>query len=139
MTDSDIIHLEKMLDDFSKSFGPDADKKLPANILKFAEELLNDKSASHVPQKLWHKYLDVTRHSGFLKALREREKRYRWAETVFKSIRVSHYTLTKLLEQRVEAHPEKPLFITYDGEAKNEYTYRWVDSRLKKLQPHFYM
>ena len=136
MKDTDIVHLEKLLDNFKKPrFDPD--KKLSAGILKLAEELLSENNTVHFPQNLWHKYLDITRSSVFLRGLDEADKRGRWAETVFKAIRISHYSLLKLIEQRVGAHPEKPFFITYDGEAKNEYTYRWVESRLKKIATAF--
>ena len=107
MKDTDIVHLEKLLDNFKKPrFDPD--KKLSAGILKLAEELLSENNTVHFPQNLWHKYLDITRSSVFLRGLDEADKRGRLAETVFKAIRISHYSLLKLIEQRVGAHPEKP-------------------------------
>ena len=137
MNDTITKQFEKRLEDLERSIGHIADKKLPSDILKLAEDILSDKKYYHLQDGLWHKYLDLTRRSKFLKGLKDREERYRWAETVFQAIKCSHYSLLKLLEQRLSLHPEKPLFVTYDGEAKNEYTYRWVDSRLKKIATAF--
>jgi len=134
MDSVNINEFEKKLDDFSKGLW---EENFPSTILQLAEKILEEKKLFQRNDSLWHKYLDITRHSKFLKNLKDRDERYRWAETTFKAIKISNYSLLKLFEQRVLLHPEKPLFVTYEGEAKNEYTYRWVDSRLKKIATAF--
>ncbi len=60
-------------------------------------------------ERLWHRFLDVTRRPAFLQALGGRGQRQRWAEAAFAAIRVSRYTLAQLLAQRVREHPGRTL------------------------------
>jgi acyl-CoA synthetase (AMP-forming)/AMP-acid ligase II len=57
----------------------------------------------------WHDYLDVTADPSFLQALPDAAARQRWAETTFRAIRLSNYSLRTLLQQRARAHGDRIL------------------------------
>ncbi len=79
-------------------------------LLRHAESLLADPTASRLDPEVWHRYLDVTRRPNFLGQLPDRASRTRWAETTFQAILNSGYTLETMMDQRVRDHPERLLF-----------------------------
>ncbi|MFZ1918508.1 MAG: AMP-binding protein, partial [Terriglobales bacterium] len=75
---------------------------------------------------MWHEYLDVTGVPDFLECLPDRGARERWAESAFRAIRRSRYSLQVMLERRVAAHPDRVLFNDAREAANPEWTYAQV-------------
>lgn len=124
--------LASLLNDWQKDNSMD-----PLSLLKTAEELLTSNKHDEFSKKLWHKYLDITRHPKFLLRL-SAEERYKWAETTFGAIRISNYNFKTLFEQRVNSHPEKVFLKVADGEKVSNYSYKWVDKRTRQLAAFFF-
>ena len=103
-----------------------------SELLTAAEILLEDNSIA-ISSDIWYKYLNLTRSLLFLIKLNNREERYRWAETSFKAIRVSDYSLLEMLNQRTYELSEKPLFSTFEGNVRNNYSYKLVKDRIAKI------
>ena len=110
---------------------------LAKNILKTAENIISSSHEPKVDNSVWYKYLDLTRLPHFLLALNQPEETYRWAETVFKIIRISDYSLLKLFEQRVNSHPESRLFSLFNSGIRNNYSYKRIYSVLKNIAASF--
>jgi long-chain acyl-CoA synthetase len=89
--------------------GADLDAAASA-LLQTAAELLESPNGGSLPPGRWHEYLDVTRRPTFLRCMPDRRARERWAETAFRAVRVSGYSLRTMLEQRARAHPDRTLF-----------------------------
>ncbi len=102
-------------------------------LLRAAEEMLDGPEGQRGEAELWHRYLDWTRRSPWLKSLPGREERERWAETAFRAIRLSGYTLETMLEQRVAAHPQRILFHELGRQAEQGWTYAGTTRRLRNL------
>lgn len=112
-------------------------KNLPHELLDSAEKILSAAHEITLEDSIWHEYLNYSRLPGFLEHLQNTDMLYRWAETAFKAIKISNYSLQNLFEQRVKMHPEKPLFVTVAGSVKNEHSYRLMDTRIKKIATAF--
>jgi long-subunit acyl-CoA synthetase (AMP-forming)/GNAT superfamily N-acetyltransferase len=97
-----------------------------AALLEAAEAAL---AAGGVPPPLWHRWLDVTRRREHLFALPDRGARHRWAEAAVRAVSVSGYSLSHMLAQRVEAHPERPLFVDGPSAGAPRWSYALVARR----------
>jgi len=86
------------------------------------EENLNDPA-------IWHFWLDETRHPDFLESLPDTRSRHRWCDLAVSAIRLSNYTLETLLDQRVERHPDLPLFRTGTEADGQQWSYAAVRRR----------
>ncbi len=102
-------------------------------LLQAAESLLSGPGEQRGDPALWHRYLDCTRTSPFLKSLAHREARERWAETTFKAIRHSGYSLETMLEQRVAAHPRRILFHELGRQQEQGWTFAGTAARMRSL------
>lgn len=116
----------------------ETDKSSACRVLSLAEEILSSPEKTSVEENFWHEYLDVTRHSVFLKSLHERPERYRWADTAFEAIELSNYSLKTLFDQRVAAHPERILFTVTEDNKLTEFSYRWVHKRARQIASVIY-
>jgi long-chain acyl-CoA synthetase len=76
-------------------------------LLRTAEALLSASDGGHVPPATWHAYLDVTASPAFLQGLDDGSARERWAQTTFRAIRVSGYSLRTMLQQRAHTHGDQ--------------------------------
>lgn len=76
-----------------------------AALLAAAEAALRE--TADVPAATWRRWLDRTRSPELLTALPDAAARERWAEAAFAAIRLGGVTLETLLDQRVEAHPDR--------------------------------
>lgn len=86
-----------------------------------------------VPVHTWHRYLDVTRRREFLLALPDTAARSRWAETTFRAIRSSGYSLATLLSQRVAAHPDRVFLQGSPRPEAPRWTYAHTARRLRAV------
>ncbi len=111
--------------------------KLPTRILKTAGGIFSGGLQDKIDKKDWHRYLDLTRFPAFLQSLHGLEERYQWAETVFEAIKYSNFSIRALIEQRASRHPERTLFTTVIENLKNEYSYRLVENRIRKIATAF--
>ncbi len=123
----EFIDLLKKID----SAGENIEEGLPSKILMLAEEKL--KTNDEIPADIWRKYLDSTRHPSFLQNLKGRNEQYKWAETTFKVIRRINFNLNSLFNQRVQKHPDKILFKDFANDIENNYSYKWINKRIKKI------
>ena len=102
-------------------------------MLQAAEDLLSGPEVERGPVELWHRYLDCSRKSPFLKSLADMGARERWAETAFQAIRHSGYTLETMLDQRVKAHPRRTLFHELGRQNEQGWTYAGAARRIRSL------
>jgi long-chain acyl-CoA synthetase len=108
-----------------------------AELLQFADAVIQTNEADSVAPAVWHRYLDLTGRSSFLCALPDRETRDRWAATAFGAIRASGYTLETLLSQRVQRYPDRLLFREPDLRDGGRWTYARVSRRLRTIAALF--
>jgi long-chain acyl-CoA synthetase len=105
---------------------------ISVEVLELAEKLLSQPSAE-IDAATWHRYLELTGASSFLRHLPAREHCYRWAETTFQTVRLSGYTLESMLAARVRRHPERLLLREAHGTGDSTWTYAAVARRLQIL------
>jgi long-chain acyl-CoA synthetase len=110
---------------------PDGAATAALDLLRAAEHALavagsEADSPGPGPAVFWHDYLDATRRPRFLRALPDVAARERWAETAFRAIRVSDYSLRTMLEQRAAAHPDRVLFQDRREEGASSWSYAQV-------------
>ena len=137
MNDILFIRFRKQLDELKHLIDNSIGSKFSESLLKTVERILNSPNIKQIENNIWHDYLDLTRLPNFLESLDNIQFRYRWAETTFKIIKASDYSILNLIEQRVRHHGEKTLFVTIEGEVKNEHSYRLIDTRIKKIATAF--
>ncbi len=108
-------------------------------LLADAESLLaNMQALSPEDALVWHRYLDITRRTSYLRSLPSDEDRTRWAETTFRAIEVSGYTLETMLVQRAQAHGERILFRERDDPERRGWTYEQVQRHLRLIAALFW-
>ncbi len=127
---------EEKLKQLETAFRAGEKKFSSDELLDVVEKLLEENII--ISKDVWHKYLDLTRNTFFLNNLNSKEERYRWAETTFKVIRTSDYSLLDMINQRVESHPDKTLFSAFEGSVKNDYSYKLVSDKIKKIAASIY-
>ena len=106
------------------------------DLLNDAVTLLENNKQS-ISKDIWLKYLNITVSPLFLTNLKDREARYRWADTAFKAILISDYSLLSMLNHRTEIYPDKPLFSTFEGNIRNDYTYKLINEKIKRIASAF--
>ena len=115
-----------------------------AGLLACAEEHLASPSSDPADAALWQEYLGATGSPDFLERLADAPARGRWAESTFRAIRRSGYTLRSMLQQRVAAHPDRVLFDDARETVARTWTYAQVARHLQSvagvfldsLEPH---
>ncbi|HSB68514.1 MAG TPA: GNAT family N-acetyltransferase [Candidatus Methylomirabilis sp.] len=121
-----------------RSLSPDF-QELPTGpvMLQWAEEVLDSPSTGDIPPQTWHKYLDATSHSEFLKSLPDREHRERWAQTAFRAILISNYGLQTMLDERVRRGPDRVFLQETTGPRPESWTYARTARRLRLMAAAF--
>jgi len=112
-------------------------QEMSVRLLRAAEELVASGGAGAVDPVFWHEYLDRTRRSFFLRSLPDRAHRVRWAETAATAIEISGYTLEMLLEQRLRAHPDRPLLQEGAAGEPRRWSYSQVARRARAFAAAF--
>ncbi len=102
-------------------------------LVNTAREILAGERASWIPSNLWHRYLDRTRRSDFLRAVSSRELRFAWAEATFDIVVRSGYTLETMLRQRVASHPRRNLFRQLAEGERRDWSYDMVSRQLRAI------
>ncbi len=87
--------------------------------------------------ELWRRYLEASGRSAFLSALPDRESRHRWAESAFRAIDATRYSLADLLSARVATHPHRALFVEGPEEGAPALSYAAAARRLRGLAALF--
>ncbi len=124
-----------LLDMFNLSENEFFSKKNALKIIIAAEENIN---SDELGKEFWHNFLDITRKSDFLQALDNKENTNRWADIVFKIIRLSDFRLSNMIEQRVKLHPERILFNDMSGTHPVRWTYSQIAVHIKEIAAFFY-
>jgi long-subunit acyl-CoA synthetase (AMP-forming)/ribosomal protein S18 acetylase RimI-like enzyme len=124
--------LKNLLDDWCES------SAFARQTLITVEGLLDSESARTIDPMLWHRYLHVTGKSDFLCGLGDWPWQLRWAETCFKAIRLSNYTLRDMFEQRAAEDPERTLFQTMSEGIASRWSYRTVARQAREMAAVFY-
>ena len=89
-----------------------------------------DKNANGRFNSLIHSYLDLFRHSGFLKKIYDQTH---WPKLIEQLIVVSNYTLHTLIRQRVKTYPQKSLFRVLEGNSETQYSWKEVNKRIRQF------
>ena len=107
----------------------------PANsgeLLRMAGKALAGDPSSIDPG-IWHLYLDVTRKPDWLRNLGGREMQYTWAETAFRIIETSGYTLETLFSQRVREHPDHPFLQEMLSDTMHAWSYKAAYKNIRSI------
>ena len=119
-----------------ESLSVNGKQSIACELLNYVENILKNHPVS-ISKNIWYKYLNISRFPLFLTNLKDNKERYRWADTVFKAIEISDYSLLEMINQRVNSHPEKPLFSTLEGNIKNDYSYKLVADKIARIASSF--
>ena len=114
--------LPESLDRWEAAPSPDR----AAELLAAARDVL---AAGGAPAPLWHRWLDSTRRSGYLRALPDAEARRRWADAAIRAVATSGYDLARMLAQRVASHPDRALFVAGPAAGAPAWSYARVARR----------
>jgi len=131
------LHFKNILADAESSLPEFIGKELTLEIINSAEEILSSGKGDEIENESWYKFLDLTRFPAFLLNLKQPEEAYRWADIVFKIIRLSNYSLQKLFEQRAARHPDDILFSRFNEGIRNNYSYKRINGAVKKIAASF--
>ncbi|MFH1964288.1 MAG: AMP-binding protein, partial [Acidobacteriota bacterium] len=101
-------------------------------LLMLAKKALEEDGSSVSPD-LWHLFLDISRKPAWLKSLGSPELRYDWAETVFKIIDTSNYSLELLFKQRVQEHPDHPFLQEASSDGLHAWSYKAVFHNIRVI------
>ena len=101
-------------------------------LLETAEKTISGEGKKIDPET-WHRYLDLTRKPEWLQALGDRKNQYRWADTTFKIIEESAYSLEILFRQRVNEHPDHPFLQEASTDGLHAWSYRAVFHQLRSI------
>ncbi len=128
----------EQLADLTKSWGEngqnaDDKHKLAVSILEIAEGQLLSSGDFGSDFHVLHDYLNITGRTDFLRALKDRDLRYRWARTAACAIETGNYSLLDLFNNRVKLDPGKTLFCDMSGSEPSNWSYRVTDQRTKSL------
>ena len=109
--------------------------KAAENILKAAENAYN---STDISDETWYRFINESRKSKFLQALKTDQNRNKWIELIFKLIQKLDYNLLNLINQRVEEHPDKILFTDRSKSGLTEWTYKQVFHHIKEIAAFIY-
>lgn len=112
-------------------------KKVAEKLLNTAESLILTSGSKKIEPHEWHEWLRVTGKSKFLSSLLNNESRYRWADTAFRVIRQSNYSLHDLFKQRVNKYPDRILFQNRTGFPVESWTYSQIDGSVTEIADVF--
>ena len=115
-----------------------APRELCRAILKEMEDCIGGTESAPVDSAALHECLRYTSKSAFVAGLGNDEAQRRWAEACFKIIRLSRYTLRRMLEQRVKDMPNKILFEDLTPGAQGRWSYRAVAQQVREIAAAFY-
>lgn len=104
------------------------------DLIHLAEKCLAASAA--IDADCWRRYLEFTGRSNFLRVLPGREFRHRWAETCFRAVMASGYTLETMLEERLRRHPDR-IFLSEAGVPDSEWTFAQTAARLRLIAATF--
>jgi long-subunit acyl-CoA synthetase (AMP-forming)/predicted GNAT family acetyltransferase len=83
--------------------------------------------------------LNICRTSEFLQEILKEISVEEFSETVFQVIRKSNYNFLNMFEQRVTAHPEKPLFVDMSKENRPiAHSYLQIQTHVKEIAAFFH-
>jgi len=108
------------------------------DLLKQVQEELDRGTGKTIPEELWHSYLNETRRSKFLQSLPDTESRSQWASQVFKIIESSNYSFETMLTQRVQEHPNHPLFQYYERGEIVSLSFREAQDKINSIAGGLY-
>jgi len=106
-------------------------------ILRWAEDVLDSHAPDDIAPQTWHEYIEATSRPEFLKNLPDREHRDRWAQTIFRAILISNYTLQDLLGDRVRHCPNRVFLQETKGPSPESWTYAMTARRLRLIATAF--
>lgn len=107
-----------------------------SELLVYVENILKNHPSS-ITKNVWHKYLNLTHFPYFLEKLKDKKELYQWANTAFKAIKLSDFSLLEMIKQRVDTHPAKPLFSRFEGSIRNDYSYKLVFDKISRIASSF--
>jgi long-chain acyl-CoA synthetase len=99
--------------------------------LATAESILE--TGAHVLATVWHAYLEETRHPEFLEALPDAAARDRWAETTFRAVVRSSYTLETMFAHRAATVADRALFREIEPSGSVRWGYPTVLTRIREI------
>ncbi|MCX6287236.1 MAG: AMP-binding protein [Bacteroidetes bacterium] len=84
----------------------------------------------------WMEFLDETSRSLFLSSL-DAARRNQWANTVFRVLQMTQYSLNDLVKQRVNEHPQQVLFKDMSVSPNVDWTYEQIYRHLREISAVF--
>ena len=105
-------------------------ERIAVDLLNIVERIQISKQIKNINHTTWHRFLDLTGRSAYLKAMGNRDHRNRWAESVFKIIEISKYSLLDMFSQRVKEHPDKVLFQDMSSTKPVKWSYKQIEDHM---------
>ncbi|MFO7891845.1 MAG: GNAT family N-acetyltransferase [bacterium] len=112
-------------------------KKASEKLLHTAESLISNSKNKVIEPEEWHEWLRVTGKPEFLSILSDDKERNKWAETVFRVIRESNYSLHDLFKHRVTEQPDGILFQNHREDSVESWTYSQINGLVTEIAEVF--
>ncbi len=107
-------------------------------ILDEAESRINGHKGDSIDRESWIDFLDTTKKTTFLKALKDDSTRLRWAEVVFSILQHTDYSLRDMMDSRVKEHPDRILFREISASNPVEWSYEQIQRHLREIAAVFF-
>jgi len=126
---------KKVLNSFIKNSTGAVD---PKAITELVDKIITENRITEYENKFWYDYLNKTGHPDFLSVIAEDETRVQWAESVFKIIQQTDFSLRHLFDQRVNDIPEQVLFQDMSSNPPSFWTYRQMNRQIRQFAAVFH-
>jgi len=130
--------LQSLLSEWESGTAESWRSDLADDISSCAEEIISNGEADSLDAELWHRFLNLTGHTDFVRRLSSREKRYAWSEAACAGVLASNYTLLSMFEHRVEKHPRRTLFQDMTSQTPAFWSYAQIADRVRAMAAVFY-
>jgi long-chain acyl-CoA synthetase len=110
----------------------------PAVIVELVDSLVKEGGIKDYQHGFWYEYLNKTGHPDFLSAIEDYETRAQWAESVFKIIQHTEYSLKDLFDERVKEMPQHILFQDMSTSPPSFWTYEQMNRQIRQFAAVFH-
>ncbi|MBN2662435.1 MAG: AMP-binding protein [Bacteroidales bacterium] len=96
------------------------------NTLQIIDEVENNLKSNNSDRVYFTEFLNYSRKTEFLTALKTDENRTKWVDVSLKVIRNIEFSFLDLYNQRLEEHPQKTLFLEKINNNYRKWTYKQI-------------
>ena len=110
----------------------------PVVVVEIVDALVKNDGLKKYENHFWFEYLDKTGHPDFLSAIKDRETRVQWTESVFKIIQYTEYSLKDLFDARIKEIPQHILFQDMSTNPPSFWTYEQMNRQIRQFAAVFH-